>query len=156
MFEKSQQKQNNYATNKEFSDIKLPSNEKVTKTDPMMNQFLSVVEKLSAEKERETGNGRLDMSELVTALQNFQEPSLIKSSQQNLQNYNHSSTFSDKDDTVPHEQNSRNVVTSHLEIKVGLSVRQKICCAAAPDVMKTMQNILVYQDEQKAHKQRLR
>ena len=45
---------------------------------------------------------------------------------------------------------------SHLEIKVGLSVRLKIGCAAAPDVMKTMQNIRVYQDEQKAHKQRLR
>merc|ERR1711976_223775 len=40
-----------------------------------MNQFLSVVEKLSADKEKLTGNGRLDMSELVTALQNFQDPS---------------------------------------------------------------------------------
>jgi len=39
-----------------------------------MNQFLSVVEKLSADKERLTGNGRLDMGELVTALQNFQHP----------------------------------------------------------------------------------
>merc|ERR1712117_937806 len=39
-----------------------------------MNQFLSVVEKLSADKEAMTGNGRVDMSELVSALQNFQDP----------------------------------------------------------------------------------
>lgn len=37
-----------------------------------MSGFLTVVEKLSSEKERRTGNGRLDMSELVSALNSFQ------------------------------------------------------------------------------------
>merc|ERR1712066_502449 len=37
-----------------------------------MAGFLSVVEKLSEEKERRTGNGRLDMSELLSALNDFQ------------------------------------------------------------------------------------
>merc|ERR1712066_706692 len=37
-----------------------------------MAGFLSVVEKLSEEKKRRTGNGRLDMSELLSALNDFQ------------------------------------------------------------------------------------
>ena len=37
-----------------------------------MSGFLSVVERLSEEKESRTGNGRLDMSELVSALNTFQ------------------------------------------------------------------------------------
>jgi len=37
-----------------------------------MTGFLTMVSKLSEEKEKKTGNGRLDMSELVSALNNFQ------------------------------------------------------------------------------------
>merc|ERR1719150_1743812 len=37
-----------------------------------MSGFLTVVERLSSEKESRTGNGKLDMSELVEALKNFQ------------------------------------------------------------------------------------
>ena len=40
-----------------------------------MAGFLAMVEKLSEEKERRTGSGRLDMSELVSALTNFQSTS---------------------------------------------------------------------------------
>jgi len=47
---------------------------KSVEEDPeSMSQFLAIVEKLSEEKEMKTGNGRLDMSELVAALNNFQE-----------------------------------------------------------------------------------
>ena len=62
----------------------LPRNSQETLTDkdngdsqdrpagPDMAGFLSVVEKLSEEKERRTGSGRLEMSELVLALNDFQ------------------------------------------------------------------------------------
>merc|ERR1719300_2259532 len=38
-----------------------------------MAQFLSIVEKISAEKDKNTGNGRLDMAELLAAFNNFQD-----------------------------------------------------------------------------------
>jgi len=38
-----------------------------------MAQFLSIVEKMSAEKDKETGNGRLDMAELLAAFNSFQD-----------------------------------------------------------------------------------
>merc|ERR1712110_1221309 len=37
-----------------------------------MSKFLKIVEKLSETKEKETGNGRLEMAELMAALNNFQ------------------------------------------------------------------------------------
>merc|ERR1712218_697914 len=37
-----------------------------------MSKFLKVVEKLSETKEKETGNGRLEMTELMAALNTFQ------------------------------------------------------------------------------------
>merc|ERR1719481_549312 len=38
-----------------------------------MAQFLSIVEKISAEKDKNTGNGRLDMAELLAAFNNFKD-----------------------------------------------------------------------------------
>merc|ERR1712110_1110288 len=48
-------------------------NSEVLKGSPeTMSKFLKIVEKLSETKERETGNGRLEMTELMAALNNFQ------------------------------------------------------------------------------------
>ena len=54
--------------------VNLPVKDNMVNMPDMGNMagFLSVVEKLSEEKEKQTGNGRLDMSELVSALNNFQ------------------------------------------------------------------------------------
>ena len=57
--------------------VNLPVKDNMVNMPDMGNMagFLSVVEKLSEEKEKQTGNGRLDMSELVSALNNFQSTS---------------------------------------------------------------------------------
>ena len=66
-------------TEKQSTTVNTPNIANIANTDmpDMANMagFLAMVERVSEEKERRTGNGRLDMSELVSALNNFQSTS---------------------------------------------------------------------------------
>merc|ERR1712218_213395 len=73
-----------------------------------MSKFLKVVEKLSETKEKETGNGRLEMTELMAALNTFQ------TSDNNLTSaVNKHTTAVNKGNSAINKGNSTSAFNSH-------------------------------------------